>query len=482
MMPESRIYSNPGIDTGIKDIGVRDFPPTERIFPMPTKILLTLLSALLVTLVFPPVGWWPLAPVAWIPLLLALKDTGLRASFRLGILHGLVSYGATLWWLVEIFKTLAPCLWLMLALFTGIFGVAFYYAQRAPAKWLPVIIATIWTGIEYYRSELFVLDFPWITPGTGFPPIALTSVVGVYGVSFLLVLIGSIFVLNTGRFRCLSIIFVSTIPLLFKILGGSFPEAPSSPLTVALVQNEDGIFDTHLELSEPHAGKVDAIVWPEYAVDFDPSSYPRGPELQELMTGKTEIVVLGGRQEAGENFYNTAFTEGRSGQLGSHVKNHTVHLFADGIRGTTALPVKTPIGKIGTPICFDCDYQDVLRKMTAKGAEFFLIPIMDAEAWTARQHLQHAELFRHRAVENGRWLAIAATSGKTQIISPEGTVVDELPLMKNGVLTGQIGRLTHWTLFQLGGWHFWPDLPGSHLVFSRALDCWILPEPQNKKF
>lgn len=223
-----------------------------------------------------------------------------------------------------------------------------------------------------------------------------------------------------------------------------------------LIQNEEGLFDTHYEMSLPHAGKVDAIVWPEYAVPFDPNTHPQAKSLPDLLKEDTKVLVLGGQKDHGTDFYNTAFTQGQDGPLGEHVKNHTVHMFADGIPGTTAEPINTPSGKIGTPICFDCDYQDVMRKMTAKGAEFFLIPIMDAEPWTERQHLQHAQLFRHRAAENGRWLAIAATSGQTQIIDSRGNVQKKLPLTRPGVLTGTICGHTHLTLFQRGGWLFGP--------------------------
>ena len=223
-----------------------------------------------------------------------------------------------------------------------------------------------------------------------------------------------------------------------------------------LIQNEEGLFDTHYEMSLPHAGKVDAIVWPEYAVPFDPNTHPQAKSLPDLLKEDTKVLVLGGQKDHGTDFYNTAFTQGQDGPLGEHVKNHTVHMFADGIPGTTAEPINTPFGKIGTPICFDCDYQDVMRKMTAKGAEFFLIPIMDAEPWTERQHLQHAQLFRHRAAENGRWLAIAATSGQTQIIDSRGNVQKKLPLTRPGVLTGTICGHTHLTLFQRGGWLFGP--------------------------
>jgi apolipoprotein N-acyltransferase len=145
-----------------------------------------------------------------------------------------------------------------------------------------------------------------------------------------------------------------------------------------------------------------------------------------------------------------------TGILGTHFKNHIVHLFNDGEKGITAKAINTPIGKIGTPICFDCDHQDVIRKMTADGAELFLIPSMDAADWTERQHLQHGTLFRHRAAENGRWLAIASTSGLTQIIGPNGHSSAHLPLMEEGVLTGQISPLQRRTFFQRGGWLFGP--------------------------
>ena len=77
---------------------------------------------------------------------------------------------------------------------------------------------------------------------------------------------------------------------------------------------------------------------------------------------------------------------------------------------------------------------------------------MDAMRWSARQHEQHGALFRHRAAENGRWLAVASTSGVTQFIDPRGQVRSRLPLMDEGMLIGEIGRLKKRTLFQQGGW------------------------------
>jgi apolipoprotein N-acyltransferase len=82
----------------------------------------------------------------------------------------------------------------------------------------------------------------------------------------------------------------------------------------------------------------------------------------------------------------------------------------------------------------------------------FIVPIMDAESWTARQHDQHAELFRIRACENGRWMFVCATSGVSQIIDPRGHVHARLAALKQGTLTGTIRRESGLTFYTRCGW------------------------------
>lgn len=122
--------------------------------------------------------------------------------------------------------------------------------------------------------------------------------------------------------------------------------------------------------------------------------------------------------------------------------------------GQTAEAVSTPKGRFGTPICFDCDYEDVIRKMTRDGAEYFIIPSLDATRWGVKQHLQHAELFRHRAAENGRWMMVASGSGMTQLIDPYGKRVKQLELMTEGVLVGYLERRSGLTFYTQYGWLF----------------------------
>ena len=418
------------------------------------RIALIILSSLLVILAIEPFAFSILALVAWIPFFIAIRGATFRAAFRLGVLQGFLTFAGTLIWLYEIFGALAPILWLMLALFTGLFAGL---STLPRLKNSPALVALVWTGIEYYRAEHFYLNFSWITPGTALPPNLFTSIIGVYGVSFLIIL-ASLWLAHQ-RWR-------HGIPLalliIIAVMAMSHRINHSAPSTVALIQNEKENFDYYVEVSSPLKAEVDVIVWPEYAISFDPTHEMNAYALKDISTlldSRAQLLVAGGKtwhDTTNHIWSNTAFTFGKEGVLGTHFKNHTVHMFDDGEKGTTASAIETPIGKIGTPICFDCDHQDVIRRMTADGAGLFLIPSMDAIKWTERQHLQHGTLFRHRAAENGRWLAVASTSGLTQIIGPNGYADKKLPLMDEGVLIGEVSILKHRTLFQRGGWLFGP--------------------------
>ena len=422
------------------------------------RIGLVLLSVLLCWMTFLPMGFWWLAPIAWTPFLLAVNRGSFGSGVRLGLLFGVGLFAAVLTWLWNIFGAASIALWVMLALFSGVFGGIYaMLSSRYPDKWwLPVLAACLWTGIEWYRSEAFVLSFSWATPGMGIGPTCLSSWLGVNGMSWLIILGGALLVSSRGRFRlaggCVSVLALG--------LGFAFhfskPSDPENPLTVRLVQHEDGIMGDFIEHSAD--ASADLIIWPEYALPFGMNDDSEGVKRiqDEVIKGSGKIVVLGTKTDVIGGYYNTAMTLDANSVLGRFFKNHTVHLFSDGIAGEEALPVETPFGKLGTPICFDCDHEDVVRKMAATGALAFAVPSMDPEPWGSRQHNLHAELFQHRAAENGRWMAVASSSGMTQIIDDRGRRVGSIPLMDPGVLDGVIGRRDDKTVYTRVGWLFGP--------------------------
>jgi apolipoprotein N-acyltransferase len=423
------------------------------------------------SLAYPPLGWgWPVVP-AVAGLLVALQGQRGSRARAIGFLHGLTAFGAGLSWLYELFGPLAVVLWFVLAAFPAMFaqmqGLA---AARQVTGWkFAVFTALNWGGWEFIRAEWFPLKFPWMTAGLAMGPNRLLPWIGVYGVGAIVVLGVALAVIRQWKLAlappavlAAALLFVARHP----VPGDDDPAA----LKIAGIQREGVSLREFLTATRELPADLPCVVWPEYAVPYDIQADQGDWELVQQLCRERGITLIFGTQlhpEGGPGWRNIALTVDPTGARGQHNKVHPVHFFNDGIAGTSALPVATAHGKIGTPVCFDCDYEGVTRRMTAAGAEMFIVPVMDAESWTAREHDQHAELFRIRACENGRWMFVCATSGVSQVIDPAGQVHGRLGAMAGGTLVGTLRRETRTTFYTRFGWLTpWGMLAG-------AGTCWI---------
>ncbi len=440
-----------------------------------TRLAFIFLSAVLLPLCFPPLGWWPLVLLVFPCLFLASTNTTPRRAYHLGLLHGTIGYGITLHWFFHIFSVAAIALFVIMGFFTAVFCLLFnFFAKRVKSPFLNMLLAaTLWTGIEFFRSELFFLRFPWITPGSSLGPTILSPVLGVYGMSFLVV------AASVGFMRRKTIPLALLLTLCIKGMGvfrpGRVEPDEKNSIAVAVVQSEDCMLESYVELTRTvRKESPDLIVWPECALPYDVRKVADDfAVLTNLCAEMDAILVFGTRTVVGpgnKDWHNTALVLDRHGVLGEYYKARPVHLFNDGIPGHEFEPIQTDLGAFSTPICFDCDYSEVTREMVALGAEYFAVPSFDATFWTAIQHFQHALLFRLRAAETARWLACAASSGVSQIIDPHGNVHASLPPMETGVLTYRIGKSQHRTIFTRVGWLFpWLTLGCSVVLLTYAV-------------
>ncbi len=417
---------------------------------------LAILSGAVYAMAYPPLGWGWLVIPGLAGLLLALRgQSGTRAR-AIGFLHGMAAYGLSLSWMLQVFGGMAVVLWCVLAAFTAMFAEMQGRAGlRGASGWKFAIFTTLnWYGWEFIRAELFPLKFPWMTTGLAIGPNALLPWIGVYGAGTLVVLAATLLVMRKWKSAAAGL----TILMLAVVL---FPPCPEPSADDPLAVKVAGLQLENVSLTEYLAGTkqlppgIQHVVWPEYALPYDLLANKRDLDLvQDLCRERGITLTLGtqSRPDGGDAWRNIALTLDPTGVRGEHTKVHTVHFFDDGIPGTTALPVLTARGNIGTPICFDCDYEGIVRRMTAAGAELFVVPTMDAEKWTARQHDQHAGLFRIRACENGRWLFVVATSGVSQLIDPNGHVHARLGALQQGTISGTLRRETRLTFYTRFGW------------------------------
>lgn len=396
-------------------------------------------------------------------LLVAVKGGSPRQGRFVGWAYGLVLYGVSLSWMWHIFGGLAIVLWLVLAMFLALCGgLIAWGAREYGQRWFfPLMSAVTWTAVEYFRCEWFVLRFPWMTPGTAMGPVLVTPWLGVYGVSFLVVLAAAIAVQRWHRgWRMAAVLgMVGLIAAPVSFIDDS---EQGAAVKVMAIQSENVDFYTYYERSLSSGFRDGVIIWPEYSCLFDARVERAGKaqtalltKIQELAAQANSLVIFGQKTVATDGLpYNEALMVDRSGIRGSHFKNRPVHLMQDGAQGTMAVPHESAWGKIATPICFDNDYTEVTRRMVAAGAEVLISPTMDAEHWSERQHRQHAELFRLRAAETGRYVVVCASSGMTQVIGPDGQRLKELPLMQDGILETTVHLRHGQTFYVRYGWAF----------------------------
>src|SRR6185312_9589463 len=106
-----------------------------------------------------------------------------RFAFYTGLAVGLFSYGPQLTFFWTIFGPSAIALWLILAFWDALFvmigRLCFLKFGKLPTL---LLLPFLWTGLEYFRSELYYLRFSWLSVGYVFAgsPTWLFKSLGVY--------------------------------------------------------------------------------------------------------------------------------------------------------------------------------------------------------------------------------------------------------------------------------------------------------------
>ncbi|MEO0185220.1 MAG: apolipoprotein N-acyltransferase, partial [candidate division WOR-3 bacterium] len=254
------------------------------------SFLLILLSAILLSLSFHPLGLHFLGWFGLVPILFVVSKTNLSKTFLTGISFGFSFSLFSLFWIVFLqietnIKILMFFGMLLMFLYIGLyFGVAFLLARLFGLWLLPFFVA----GLEYLKG-LGELGFPWLSLGYSQARYALiiqqASIYGVYGISFWLVLINFLLFLaiKSRSFKYLTIYFLFFLaPIVFGYFRMHNSSQAGAHITVGIVQPNidpnlkftaamrDETFQRLLRLSEKCQEqspdeKLSLIVWPETA-------------------------------------------------------------------------------------------------------------------------------------------------------------------------------------------------------------------------
>jgi apolipoprotein N-acyltransferase len=102
---------------------------------------------------------------------------------------------------------------------------------------------------------------------------------------------------------------------------------------------------------------------------------------------------------------------------------------------------------IGDVICFEVAYDDLVESSVAAGAQLLVVQTNNATFGRTAETYQQLAMAQLRAVETGRTVVQAATTGKSAVIGPDGVVHDESgPLFSSDILVDTVPVRTGLTL------------------------------------
>ena len=358
-----------------------------------------------------------------------------RPAFYSGLAVGLLiaAFRLTFFW--QVFLGGALTLWIVYASWIGLFvALARLCLVRLGPRWGWLLIPFVWTGLEYFRSELYYLRFSWLNVGYAFagaPWQGALKLAGTYGIGFLLVSLASAaaFLWQKSRMQSLALLCLgaSGVCLVGLVSVNAPPAHAPAGIHVAGVQME---FPSENEVllrlndvirSHPEA---ELVVLSEYTLD-GPVPVP----VKEWCRKRGRYLIVGGKDPApGAHFYNTAYVVGPGGDIVfRQVKAVPIQFIKDGLPAPEQKVWNSPWGKIGICVCYDLSYTRVTDRLVALGAEALIVPTMDVVDWGSAQHQLHARIAPVRAAEYGLPIFRVASSGISQLVDRSGHVTATAP-------------------------------------------------------
>ncbi len=501
------------------------------VIPGTTGVFPAAASAILLTLAFPGPGLDWLAWFALVPLLVAIHGMAPKKAFYLGLGAGLLHFVSLLYWIVPTIQTyggiplvlsvsVLVLLALYLALYVGLFCAGMTLFSRK-SLWMPLGAGALWVGGEYLRACLFT-GFPWGLLGsclyTRTTLIQVADLAGVYGLSFLIVMVNAslarawMFSRKKNGLKGV----VSMLPCVLALvlvsaygrvrlaeIGLAMDNAQKTRVSVVQgnirqadkwdLQYQESTIDAYCDLSRRAAGQQpDLIVWPETALPF---YYGLDPVLSErvdqcIRQVKTWFLVGSPAIEAcpqGYNYYNRAHMINRfSVTTDRYDKVHLVPFgeyvplgryltflgkltaqagdFSPGKK--ESYPLRYDRGSAGVLICFEIIFPGLARNMVNNGAKILVTITNDAWFGRTSAPIQHFSTAVFRAIENRRAVARAANTGISGFIDPLGRIVATTDLYTRATLTRPLALVDTITFYSIAGdWFAMICLVAMALVF-----------------
>jgi apolipoprotein N-acyltransferase len=467
----------------------------------PQKKMLAMLSGLALTASFTPIQLDWMAWFALVPLLKSLEEETSSHAFSLGFIMGLTHYLTLMYWIIPTLQnygylhfTVSASVLILFCLYLALYPALFsYLVQRMKdSRFLIILIPSLWVSLELIRATALT-GFPWCLIGhTQFNRLGLIQIadlVGVYGISFLIILSNALIYRLFFR-RKISVkkrlgwgAMVFTVLLLSTLVYGQYCLREVSDtfttrktIKVSVIQGnidqsvkweptfqEETIRIYHRLTRSTSDFKPDLTVWPETATPFFfQENQPLSTQVHYIASEASQTLIFGSpayRDDPdGRKYFNRVYLLSSSGQISGYYDKHHLVPFGEYVPLKRFLPFVhrlvqaagdfTPGKELkslgpshlssGILICYEVIFPELARAQTREGAKLLVNLTNDAWYGKTSAPYQHLSMAVFRAVENRRPLIRAANTGFSALISHKGKMIERSGLFKEQVLSQEV--------------------------------------------
>jgi len=446
----------------------------------PATLCFGILSGILLNLPFSTGNLWVFAWIGFLPLFFALQNKKPLAAFLISFFTGIVFWTLTVFWLIHVTLIGLVLLVLYLALYFGLFGLIISSSSLVlrPSSFV-FFIPALWVILEYLWAHLLT-GFGWAFLGysqyLNLPVIQIADITGVYGVSFLVMMVNvtiwRLLIETRGQKSVTRKIWIHSLVagfwLLVSVTYGFFrlhQKIEGRHLRVSVIQGnipqelkwmpgaQGFILDRYIRLTESASSdSPDLVVWPESSspgfLGEDDWVFQR---ISDLARRIKIPILIGTVVVEDRKYFNSAVLMDKSGEItrrydklhlvpfGEYVPLKKIFSFLETvvpIGDFTAgkeytlfqLPITYDLSPVnfGVLICFEDTVSELSRNFVKRQADFLVNITNDGWYKQTPAAYQHLSASVFRALENRIPLVRSANTGVSCFIDSNGRITSRV--------------------------------------------------------
>lgn len=438
-----------------------------------------------------------------------------REGYKFGFKYFMVFYIVVFSWILELYPLdwmginnivsfiMIGLAWITLAAIEAAimaFLVPIYMKVKSNNIVINVIsFAFIWIGFEWIQS-IGQFGMPWarlaISQSYNTYAIQSAAVFGGLFISFLIVLVNGFLAMYALEKRNKNYIYIAVSIFVINLAFGVISlkeEKIIADIDISLIQGNiastekwkngttkqqvQKYIDLTKKFIEEDDFKPEIIIWPETAVTTDLGTNDFAYEqILQLAKEYDAYMMIGAFSsddiEDNEVTYNSIYTIDPMGELQKpYSKRHLVpfgeyvpftkliskispdiaNQLSNLTPGDDVYLQKTKYGDVGGIICFESIFPGIVRDTVNDGAELIVLVTNDSWFKDSSAVYQHHKQGILRAVENNRYVVRAANTGISSLIDNKGRVVEDIPLLEEGVINSSVAMISERSIYSYVG-------------------------------